>query len=66
MNRVTRLAARRQPSPPVEKGFEKIGVVRTRPALPEREDVNAGEDEGERADAEAERRRVSLLAEEHQ
>jgi hypothetical protein len=66
VNRVARLAARRQPSPPIEKGFEKVRVVGTRAALPEREDVNAGEDEGERADAEAESRRVGLLPKEHQ
>jgi hypothetical protein len=34
--------------------LKKIGVVGTRPALPEREDINASEDEGNRTDAETE------------
>ena len=55
-NRVTRLPAGWQPGPSAKKGLEEIAVVRTRPALPEFEDVNACQDEGERADGEAEYR----------
>ena len=61
MNRVARLAARRQLRPPAEKGFQKVGIVGTRPALPETEDVNGSQHERQRADAEAEPRRVRLL-----
>ena len=63
---MARLTARRQPSLPAEEGFKKIGVIRTRLALSEREDVNAGKNKGERADPEAERRRMNLLPKEHQ
>ena len=61
MNRVARLAARRQPRPSAEKGFRKVGIVGTRPAVPETEDVNGSKHERQRADAEAEPGRARLL-----
>jgi hypothetical protein len=66
INRVPRLATWRQPRAPAEKALQEIRVVRTRLALPEREDVNASQHEGHRAEAKAEPRRMNLLAEEDQ